>query len=102
MKIWEPTLEEKVIDMSKPKKRVKASTKSKTPSLIMWRGFAILSPSGMFLEGRATRLEALKSAPKSSRLVLVTARLERVTRRQIIESREEDLGILSPEEFVDG
>ena len=81
---------------------LKTSRRRRIPDLIMWRGVGILSPKGSYLEchtdapdvDKRTRLvtragihvvERFRSGwyPKGSRLVLVTARVERATKRQI-------------------
>jgi hypothetical protein len=73
----------------------------KTPEVVMWRGIGILSSRGTILYGCAKRgsyiLRRLETSSPGSRLVQVLARLERVTRRQVMETQDDDLGIVSPE-----
>jgi hypothetical protein len=82
-------------------KSTKKSRMQKMPEVVVWRGLGILSPQGVILDGYAADgarvLKKLESYPPGSRLVHVLARLERVTRRQVAETRGEDLGIVSPE-----
>jgi hypothetical protein len=58
----------------------------KQPSVLMWQGIGILSRQGKIIEAYAdgSYAEAKFSLyhPKGSRLVLVTARLENVTKKQ--------------------
>jgi hypothetical protein len=73
----------------------------KLPDGVMWRGPGVLSPRGLYLECLATGseqlLHRLRESPRGSRLVMVTARLERVTSRQVCKIMEEvELGITSP------
>lgn len=70
-------------------------------SVVMWRGFGVVSPAGLSLEGWGARsasvLERFFQAPRGSRLVMITARLETVTRRQFEEAGEEGLGFVDAE-----
>jgi hypothetical protein len=75
--------------------QVKAGRKS--PDVVMWRGVGILSPKHLVLETWADGDYALAKFeayhPRGARLVLVTARLERVTKKQICDEsrhREEE------------
>lgn len=70
----------------------------KQPSVVMWQGLGILSPKGIVLEayGESSKfvLDKHKAAPKGSRLVLVTARLEHVSARKIASDGDFKLGIV--------
>jgi len=70
----------------------------KQPTVVMWQGLGILSPKGIILEGYGEHskfvLDKHKAAPKGSRLVLITARLEHVSQRQIASGGDFKLGIV--------
>lgn len=68
----------------------------KIPSVVMWMGFGVVSPRGLYLEAYAEGgeyvLRRLEDCPRGHRFVVVTARLERATRRQIREAEGVRLG----------
>lgn len=70
----------------------------KPPAVVMWQGLGILSPKGIVLEayGESSKfvLDKHRAAPKGSRLVLVTARLEHVSARKIAADGDFKLGIV--------
>ena len=77
------------------------SRKSREPSVRMWRGYGVVSPKGLFLEAWSARSEyvvnQLRERPKGSRLVLITARLEKISVGQFRTDRSNsELGFVEP------
>jgi hypothetical protein len=66
----------------------------------MWRGLGILSPHGAFLEAYDSDgpfvLQRYADSQKGSSLVLVTARLERLTKKQVLEASDLKMGTVNP------
>jgi hypothetical protein len=58
--------------------------------VVMWSGLGIISPKGLFLEayGEISEfvLQKYEQSPRGSRLVIVTARLEKVSKKQVRET----------------
>lgn len=73
----------------------------KLPDVTMWQGLGIISPAGLFLEAYGERSEYVldqhKASPKGSQLVLVTARLEKISTRQIRKAGKIKLGFVVPQ-----
>ena len=77
-------------------------TKS-SPGVVMWQGFGILYPDGLLLQAYSCKpdyvltkydnLKLYEGRLRKCRLVMVTARLEKVTRRQMLEAARAELGL---------
>lgn len=82
-------------DLMKKKQR-NSAVDPKKRMVAEWVGFGIISPKGLFLEAIGQKseyiLKRLEQSAKGSRLVVVTAQLERVSKAEFRKSTKTEFG----------